>query len=79
MKSYLAQKRLEILRILCLATRSQVVVGKYLDIFHLEEGESTVLLRTNWKMLLTHSPVDNLWSISEIVEWEEGLSHRSCY
>ena len=46
--------------ILCLTTRS----GRYLEIFHLREGESTVLLRTNWEMLLTHSHVDNLWSIS---------------
>ena len=29
------------------------MVGKYLEIFHLGEGESTVLLRTNWEMLLT--------------------------
>ena len=32
------------------------VVGKFLEIFHLEEGESTVLLRTNWEMSLTLLP-----------------------
>ena len=46
--------------ILCQTTRS----GGYLEIFHLRKGESTVFLRTNWEMLLTHSHVDNLWSIS---------------
>ena len=46
--------------ILCQTTRS----GGYPEIFHLGEGESTVLLRTNWEMLLTHSHVDNLWSLS---------------
>ena len=46
--------------ILCQITRSD----GYLEIFHLGEGESTVLLRTNWEMLLTHSHVDNLWPIS---------------
>ena len=30
-------------------------LGKYLEIFHLGEGESTVLLRTNREMLLTYS------------------------
>ena len=33
-----------------------VVVGKYLEIFHLGEGESTVLLKTNWEMSLTYFP-----------------------
>ena len=33
-----------------------VVVGKYLKIFHLGEGESTVLLKTNWEMSLTYFP-----------------------
>ena len=41
------------------------VVGRYLEIFHLGEGESTVLLKTNWEMSLTYSPEANLWSISE--------------
>ena len=38
--------------------RPREVVGKHLEIFHLGEGESTVLLRTNWKMSdsLTYSP-----------------------
>ena len=33
-----------------------IVVGKYLEIFHLGEGESTVLMRTNWEMSLTFLP-----------------------
>ena len=36
--------------------RPREVVGKHLEIFHVGEGESTVLLRTNWKMSLTYSP-----------------------
>ena len=36
--------------------RPRHVVGKHLEIFHPGEGESTVLLRTNWKMSLTYSP-----------------------
>ena len=36
--------------------RPHKVVGKHLVIFHLGEGESTVLLRTNWKMSLTYPP-----------------------
>ena len=35
----------------------RVVVGRYLEIFHLGEGESTVLLRTNWEMSLTLHPL----------------------
>ena len=38
--SYLTQKRLK-MKILC------IVMGKYLAIFHLGKGESTVLLKTN--------------------------------
>ena len=30
--------------------RPRVVVGKYLKVFHLGEGKSTFLLRTNWEM-----------------------------
>ena len=36
--------------------RPRVVVGKYLKVFHLVEGKSTFLLRTNWEMSLTYSP-----------------------
>ena len=36
--------------------RPRVVVGKYLEVLHLGEGESTVFLRTNWEMSLTYSP-----------------------
>ena len=36
--------------------RPREVVGKHVEIFHLGEGESNVLLRTNWKMSLTYSP-----------------------
>ena len=31
------------------------MVGKYLEIFDLEVGESTSLFRTNWEMSLTYS------------------------
>ena len=34
------------------------MVGKYLEIFHLGEGESAGLLKTNWEMSLTYSPED---------------------
>ena len=67
---YLTQKRLEILRILAVAR-------KYLEIFHLGQGESTVLLRTNWEMSLAYSLRDNLWSISEIVDGDRKVSHVS--
>ena len=30
--------------------RPRVVVGKYLKVFHLGEGKSTFVLRTNWEM-----------------------------
>ena len=43
--------------------------------FHLGEGESTDLLRTNWEMSLTYSPKDNLWSISEIVDGDRKVTH----
>ena len=59
-KCLLDAKEVGNVAILCQTTRS----GGYLEIFHLGEGESTVLLRTNWHMSLTHSLVDNLWSIS---------------
>ena len=36
--------------------RVYVVVGKYLEKFHLGKGESSVLLRTNWEMSLTLLP-----------------------
>jgi len=36
--------------------RPRVVEGKYLELFHLGEGESTVLLRTYREMSLTYSP-----------------------
>ena len=53
--------------------RPRVVVGTYLEIFHLGVGESTGRLRTNWEMSLTYrSPIDNLWSISESSTWREG-------
>ena len=39
-----------------LLDHARIMVGTYLEIFHLGEGESTVLLRTNWKMSLTYSP-----------------------
>ena len=51
------------------------MVGKYLEIFHLEVGESTGLLRTKFEMSLTYSP--NLWSISEIVDGERRVTHVS--
>ena len=44
------------------------MVGKYLKVFHPGEGESIVLLRTNWEMLLTYSLENNLRSICEIVD-----------
>ena len=34
----------------------KMVVDKYLEICHLGEGESTLLLRTNWQMSLTLLP-----------------------
>ena len=46
MMPYLTQKRFEFF------VRPRVVVGKYLEIFHLGEEESTVLLGTNWEMSL---------------------------
>ena len=70
MMPYLKQKRFEFF------VRPRVVVGKYLEIFHLGEEESIVLLGINWEMSLIHSPVD-LWSMSEIVEREKGVSHVS--
>ena len=51
------------------------MVGKYLELFHLGEGESTVLLRTYMEMSLTYSPYDNLWSISEIVDGDRNVTH----
>ena len=53
------------------------MVGKYLEISHLGVGESAGLLRKNWKMSLTYSPKDNLWSISEIVDGEKTVSRVS--
>ena len=53
------------------------MVGKYLEILHLGVGESTGLLRTNWEMLLSYFPYDNLWSISEIVDEDRKVSHVS--
>ena len=32
--------------------RPRVVVGKYLEIFHVRVGESTGLLKANWEMSL---------------------------
>ena len=67
---YLKQKRFEFF------VRPRVAVGKYLEIYHLGEEESIVLLEINWEMSLIYSPVD-LWSMSEIVERERGVSHVS--
>ena len=53
MVSYLTQKRLEFFEFF---VKPVIVVGKYLEIFHLGEGESTVLMRTNWEMSLTFLP-----------------------
>ena len=54
--------------------RPLVVVGKYLEIFHLREGESAVLLKTNWEISQIYSSKDNLLSISEIADGERDLS-----
>ena len=53
------------------------MVRKYLEIFHLGEGEFTALLRINWEMSLAYSPYDNLWSISEIVDGDRKVSRVS--
>ena len=53
------------------------MVDKFLEIFDLAEGESSVFLRTNWEMTLTYSPWDNLWSITEIVDGDRKVSHVS--
>ena len=45
---YLGQKSLKILRIV----RPRVVVGKYLEIFHLGVGEYTALSKAKWEMSL---------------------------
>ena len=53
------------------------MVDKNLELLHHGVGEYTGLLGTNQEMLLTYSPKDNLWSISQIVNREGGVSHVS--
>lgn len=67
---YLMQKWLEFFEFF---VRPHVVVGKYLEILHVGEGESIVLLRTNWEISLTYSPSDNLWSIYEIIDGDRKV------
>ena len=57
----------------------RVVVGKYLKIFHLGEGEISLLLRMNWEMSQTYSSKDNMWSIFEIADGERKVSHANPY
>ena len=59
--------------------RPCVVVGKYLEIFHLGRVSLLLLLRTIWQMSLTFEffPKNNLISISQIVDGERRVCHVS--
>ena len=46
------------------------MVGKYLETFHQGVGESTALLKANWKMSLATS-------LKSVVDGKERVSHVS--